>query len=111
MPTTRLNPQQLNSSGAAAVFAAADTANGNNYLPQAGRLLLFRNAGGGAVNVTFVTPGTVDGNPVADRVVSVPNASVPFLVSLREAEAYRDPGTGEVAFTVASAVDVAVLQS
>lgn len=111
MPSTRLNPQQLTSSGSAAVFTAADLVNGNNYLAGAGRVLLFRNAGAGLVNVTLVTPGVVDGLAVADRVISVPNGSVPFLVSLNEASGYRDPNTGEVTLTAAAAVDVAVLQS
>lgn len=111
MPSTRVNPQQLGSGGAAAVFAAVDLANGSNYLPGSGRLLVFRNAGAGAVNVTLVTPGTVDGNAVADKVISVPNGSVPFYVSLGEAGGYRSPITGEVDFTAATAIDVAVLQA
>ncbi|NUR09331.1 MAG: hypothetical protein HOQ45_20300 [Nocardioidaceae bacterium] len=111
MPTTRLNPQQLTSAGVTPTFTGMDLVNGNNYLPAAGRVLLFRNAGVGSVNVTVVTPGLVDGNPVADRVVSVPNGSVPFLVSLNEAAGYRSPTSGEVEFTAAAAVDVAVLQS
>lgn len=111
MPATRLNPQQASSAGLNPAFTAADLVNGNNYLPHAGRVLLFRNAGAAAVNVTLVTPGSVDGNAVADRVVSVPNGSVPFVVSLNEATGYRSPTTGEVEFTAAAAVDVAVVQS
>lgn len=43
--------------------------------------------------------------------ISVPNGSVPFIVPLNEATAYRSPTTGEVAFTAAAAVDVAVIQA
>lgn len=109
MPTTRLNPQTPGSGGAAIAFAAADLVNGNNYLPESGRCLVFRNAGAGAVNVTIVTPGTVDGLAIPERVVSVPNGSVPFVVPLGMAIDYRSPGMGEVEFTAAAAVDVAVL--
>lgn len=111
MPSTRLNPQQLGSARQAATFTAMDLVNGNNYLPQAGRILVFRHAGAGPVDVTIATPGTVDGIAVPERVESVPNGSIPHYVSLNEAAAYRSPSTGEVELAAAAAMDVAVLQA
>lgn len=110
MPTTRVNAQQLGPVPAAALFAAVDLVNGNNYLPQAGRILVFRNASATVPSdVSIITPGTVDGNPVGDRTFTVPVSSTVYE-ALGEAHAYRTQGTGEVEFTATAAVDVAVLQ-
>lgn len=110
MPATFLEAQEAGVAGLNPAFTAMDLVNGNSYRSASGRCLVFRNAGAGPVNVTIVTPGTSGGNVIADRVVSVPNASVPFMVSTRDEKVYRD-GSGLVTFTAAGAVDVAVVQT
>ena len=64
--------QQIATSGLNPAFVAA--AGGGDEFPNIGREFLeVINGGGGSINVTLVTTGTVDGEPIADRVVAVPN--------------------------------------
>lgn len=92
-------------------YTAADLVNGNSYTAAAGRFLLVKNAGGSPVNLTLVTPGVIDGNAVADKVVSIPIASVPVVIALGTGYGYADPATGLVTFTSAAALSVAVVSA
>jgi hypothetical protein len=111
MPATFLADQPANASGLNPAYTAADLVNGNSYIPAVGRFLLVKNAGGSPVNLTLVTPGVVDGNAIADKVVSVPIGSVPIVIAPSRAEAYADGATGQVTFTSAAALSVAVVSA
>jgi hypothetical protein len=95
MAATFIDAQQATSAGLNPNYFAADTVNGNSFIPAAGRFLLVKNAGGGAVNLTLITPGTVDGNAIADKVVSVPNASVPIVIATVTYDGVIPDGLGE----------------
>lgn len=63
--------QRIVTAGLNPTFAAA--AGGGDEFPNTGREFLeVINGGGGAITVTVTTTGTVDGEPIADRAVSVP---------------------------------------
>lgn len=109
MPTTRINPQQAVVAGGTVTFAAADTTNGNNYVPSPGRLVLLQNTSGSPVTVTFVTPGTRSGLAIADDPVVVAATSI-AAVSIQDATDFQS-SAGQVDFTAAAALNVAVLQA
>lgn len=72
--------------------SAATPANGDTV--PTGCRLYARNTGGGALTITIVTPGTVDGDlAIADRTsVSIPATS--GLAEIPITDTYRDPATG-----------------
>lgn len=74
MARTRITPTELSRAGIApATEVDGDATNGNIVSNTGQTMIEVRNAD--AVNphtVTFVTPGTVDGQAVADRQVSIP---------------------------------------
>lgn len=72
MPRTAITPQNIVSSGLAATYNSGDNTNGMS-VPWSPRLvLILKNTTGGAVVYTFPIPGTVDGQAVASKTVSVP---------------------------------------
>lgn len=54
-------------------------ADGHFIAPGPNSFLAVRNSGGAPYNVTIPTPGTVDGQAIADRVVAVANGAVKFI--------------------------------
>lgn len=58
----------------------ADTVNNHDFANDGRTFLLVRNSdAGGPHNVTIVTPGAVDSQAVADRVVAVPASSSRYI--------------------------------
>jgi hypothetical protein len=60
--------------------------------------LHFKKSGAGACNVTIVTPGSVDGLAIADRVVSVPATTGDRFIGPFPRDVYNN-GVGQLAFT------------
>jgi hypothetical protein len=112
MATTRVTHQQATAAGLTPVFTACDLVNGNNYLPNADRVLLFQNAGGSPVTVAIPTPGAAPGGlAIADVTVTVP-ANGLQIVSIQPAQfAEFVDGNGQIAFTASAALNVAVIQA
>lgn len=77
MARTRVNATPLARTGiAAGAEVDGDTSNGHVISNTGKTTIEVRNAdSGGAHSVTFVTPGTVDGQAVGDRTVSIPASS------------------------------------
>lgn len=74
MARTRIAPVALSRDGIApAAEQNGDPVNGH-VVPNSGRTMIeVRNAdAAGAHQVTFITPGVVDGQPVGDRLESIP---------------------------------------
>jgi hypothetical protein len=82
-----------------------DAVNGDTAETGPGRFLVVHNANVSPVDVTIVTPGTVHGLPIADRVVSVP-AGQQWAIPLTHR--YRNPATGLATITYSSTPAVAV---
>ncbi|MEW2635938.1 hypothetical protein AB0903_30950 [Streptomyces sp. NPDC048389] len=94
--------------GATVQWEPADVA-GDDCQTGAGVLLWVRNSDASSHTVTLVTPGTVNGLGIDDRVVPVAaGADVPIPVI----SDYRDPSTGRASITydAVTSVEVAVIR-
>lgn len=99
--------QVFSESKLTATYYAA-SAGGDRARP--GDILHIKNANASPSTLTFVTPGTVDGDlAIADRAVTITNATEPFI-KVPKNQAYRD-ADGWVAMTwsVTASVTFAVL--
>lgn len=77
MPRTTIPQQQLSRagtvvSGTGVSETVADPANDHQVANDGKVIIIVRNTDAGAQTVTFVTPGTVDTQAVADRTDSIP---------------------------------------
>jgi hypothetical protein len=98
--------QTVTSAGLNATLNAA--AASHRFAP--GTLILVKNGNAGACNATLVTPQTIDGNAVADKVVAIPAGEERFIWIPTE-PAYRDAaGLVEVQFSVTVSVTVAAVR-
>lgn len=52
---------------------------GDKFVPDDDVFLSFANGSGSPITVTIVTPGDVDGEPIADRTVSVPAGGTKYI--------------------------------
>ncbi len=104
-----LSVQSISTAGRNPTFVAA--AGGGDEFPNAGREYLeVINGSGVSVNVTITTPASVDGEPVADRVVAVPAAERrkigPFPTGVFNAA----DGNVDVAYSAVTSVTVGVFR-
>ncbi len=65
-----LTTQKITRAGLTPAFVAAN-AGGDKFIPDDDVYVEIINGGGGSITATFVTPGDVDGEAVADRAVAV----------------------------------------
>lgn len=108
MARTAITPQKATSAGLAAAYEPAN-ADGNSYRLSTGRVLHVKNGSGGSINVTVPTPGTVDGNAIADRVVAV-GAGAEKFIALGTTAAYKQSGgVAHVDYSAVTTVTVAVV--
>lgn len=74
MSHTLLAPQVINDDGIVPAYVAAPA--GGTALAGTGDIVLHvKNGGVSPINVTIVTGGTLEGEPVADKVIAVANGS------------------------------------
>ena len=59
--------------------AAAASGGGDKFVPDDDVFVSLANGSGSPITVTFVTQGNVDGEPIADRTVSVPASGSKFV--------------------------------
>ncbi len=89
-----LATQPIVRAGLAPAYAAA-AGGGDTFAPGSNVFLHVKNASGGALTVTVVTPRTdALGNPIADNAISVPATTGDRMIGPFPAEAYADPTTG-----------------
>jgi hypothetical protein len=108
MATTRVAHQQAGVSGGTLAWTASDQVNGNNFLPNSGRLVLLQNTSGSPLTVTFTTPGTVAGLAIADDPVTVAATSI-SVVSITDPSFVSS--AGQVDLTSSASVNIAVVQT
>lgn len=90
--------------GATITFGAAGAS--DTMVGGQGRYLHYRNASGGSINVTVVTPETVDGDlAVTDRVVAVAAGTDRIIPVPRR---YNDATTGIATITTSSQTSITV---
>lgn len=66
-----LTTQKITRAGIGPTYATC-AAGGDKFIPDDDVFAHIKNGSGGALTATFATPGDVDGEPIADRTVSVP---------------------------------------
>lgn len=89
-----LATQSIVRAGLAPSYAAA-AGGGDTFTPGSNVFLHVKNASGGAITVTIVTPRTdVYGNAIADNTVSVPATTGDRMIGPFPYEGYADPATG-----------------
>ncbi len=100
--------ETIDNDGLAATYHNAE-AGGDKIVPGPGVGIHVKNAHASPCNVTIVTPGTVDGLSVSDRVVAVPNGADRFIAV---PDLYRNPADGLASITWAAetAVTFAVIR-
>src|SRR5687767_2011294 len=110
MPRSALAVQQVERAGLTPAFTAANV-DGHSSANTGKEALYVTNGSGGSINVTVVTPGTVDGLAVADRVIAVP-AGQSRIIGPFPPLAYDQPGTNavHVDFSAVTSVTVAALR-
>ena len=72
---TVLTVQSVTRSGTVPTYGAVDAVNGDEFTNDGRTFIHVKNGAGAPITVTISTPGTVDGLAVAERTVSVTNAS------------------------------------
>ena len=102
MADVDVTTQEISRGGITPSYAAGSASN-TYHLPNDGRTYLhFKKTGAGACNVTIQTPGTVDSQAVADRVVQVPATTGDKKIGPFPRDVYND-GSGELVFTLSEA--------
>lgn len=78
MARTALTVQEITRTGLTPALTAAN-ADGHSVANEERTFLIVTNGGGGSINVTVQTPGTVDTLAVSDLVVAVPNGQTRYI--------------------------------
>ncbi len=78
MPRVDATPLTITRDGAAPAYVAP-TGDQVAFANTGRRFLHVKNASAAPINVTAITPGTVDGQAIADRVTAVPAAGERFI--------------------------------
>lgn len=101
-----LTTQNITTAGTVLTLAAA-AAGGDKVVPGAGTFIHVKNASGGSITVTLVTPATVDTSlAVGDRAIAVAAATeqkiaVPDTL-------YRDPADGLASITYSGVTSLTI---
>lgn len=90
MPRLNVTPQIAASAGANTAPQASQ-ADGHMFTNTGMEQVILKNTTAAPVNVTFITPRTVDGLAVPDRVVAVPATTGEVLVGHLDTLTYNQP--------------------
>lgn len=103
-----LATQSVTLAGLAPAYAAA-AGGGDTFVPDKDTFLHVKNASGGAITVTIVTPRTDPvGNAVADVAVVVPLTTGDRMIGPFNAEIFADPTTGLASITYSGVTSLTV---
>jgi hypothetical protein len=100
-----LTVQNITRAGTEPTYVAA-TVSGDTVNNAGNVALHYKNASGGAITVTIVTPNTVDGLAVTDRAVAIPAGEERIIGPFQKA-IYND-STGVVSITYSGVTDLTV---
>ena len=109
MARTVLAVQQVARTGLTPSFSAANV-DGHNVANDGKVVLEVKNGSGAPINVTFQTPGSVDGNAIADLVVAVPAGGDKICGPFPPGIYNQADGTMYVDFSAVTTVTVAALR-
>lgn len=107
MARTIVNAQQVTKAGVAPVFNAATATDGDGFSNDGNSIIEAKNASGASVDLTITTPGTVDGNAIADLVVTIPAGATRVIGRLAPA-AYNIDGYVWMNWSAVTSVTFAV---
>lgn len=107
MARTALAVQQISRAGITPSYSAAN-ADGHSVLNSGKEFLHVKNGSGSSINVTVQTPGTVDGQAIADRVVAV-GAGAEKMIGPFPPDTYNQPGTNTLYVDFSAVTTVTVL--
>lgn len=110
MARTALTVQQIVPAGLAPTYTPANV--DGNSVPgrHTGRFVHVKNGSGASVTVTVPTPGTVDGNAIADRAVAIDAGADEFIGPFGPVYQQSD-GSVHLDYSAVASVTVAVLQA
>ena len=106
MPFTTLAIQQIVRAGLTPSLAAANS--DGSYVPNDGRTFIqVKNGAGAPITVTIETPGTVDGNAIADLVVTIPAMTGDKVIGPFPPETYnQSDGKLKITFSAVTTVTI-----
>lgn len=106
-----LTNQPVVRGGLAPSYAAA-AGGGDKFRPNENVLLHVKNGSGGAITVTVVTPGTVGGEAIADRAVSVPAGGERMIGPFPERlfANNSDSGLASITYSAVTSLTIACLE-
>lgn len=117
MAYTPLAAQVITDDGIVPAYVAAPGAGAGNGSSLAGSgdiVLHVKNGGGSSINVTVITGGTLEGEPVTDKVIAVANGSEkmigPFKPAVFNQPSGTDIGKVLVEYSAITSVTVAAFQ-
>ncbi|MGH3029274.1 MAG: hypothetical protein ACRDNE_00630 [Gaiellaceae bacterium] len=102
MATVVLTTEEITRAGIDATDTAMDAADTYKVNNDGRTYLHFKKSGAGACTVTITTPGTVDGQAIADRTVNVPATTGDVRTGPFPRDVYND-GSGQLTFAVSEA--------
>lgn len=111
MAEVRLTPQTIDKDGlSGATYTPIDATDNYVYKNGAKTFAHFKNSGSEST-VTFVTPGNVSGQPIADDTLTVPATTGDVFYAAQPTSLFNDPsGDADFSQDIASGVTVAILQ-
>jgi hypothetical protein len=112
MANVTLIPQPIDDTGADPVYTTPLSSADTYFVRNDGRVFLhFKKTGAGNCTLTIVTPGTVGGLAIADRVITVPATVGDKMIGPFPRELYND-GNNDLTFTLngITGLSVAVIQ-
>jgi len=101
-----LTAQRIIRAGLDPAYAAA-AGGGDDFQPGPDVFVHIKNASGGSITATFVTPREVEGLAVADLAVAIP-AGDERMVGPFDAATYADPSTGLCPITYSGVTSLTV---
>ena len=115
MAYTDLTIQTVTISGLEPTYVAATATDGDMWRNSGKEFLHVINASGGSINVTVLTPATVDGLAIEDKVVAVPAGEDRMIGTFKPAHYNNpaggtDPGKIYVEYSAVTSVTVAVIR-
>jgi hypothetical protein len=110
MARTALAVQEIVRSGIVPTFGAANV--DGHSVPNSGKEYIYvKNGGGSSINVTIQTPGTVDGQAVADRVVAVANGAEKMIGPFPPGSYSQPDGSTYIDFSAVTSVTIGAFRN
>lgn len=108
-----LTTQVITRAGLAPTYAAA-AGGGDKFIPDDDVFVHVKNGSGAPITVTFVTPGNVEGEPIADRTVSIPATTGERMIGPFPKQYFADnadAGKCSITYSGVTSLTIAVIEN